>query len=188
LSYQLTGQRRLPHMSHVESGQQIPAKDVTQENIQTTIYVKGFTNPPRRPSTSDTNDLKINGFADYGLSDHTLGHCEEDHLISLELGDDPRDPHNLWPEPYTVSIPDGGAHKRDSVEGYLNGQVCHGKMTLKEAQKEIVDLQGQVLKDAEVESLSDSLFVRSTVISAAHMPSDFYTKVACLYAQPPHGR
>ena len=117
----------------------VAAKDVTQENIQTTICVKGFTNPPRRPPTSYTNDLKIKGFADYGLSDHTLGHYEEDHLISLELGGDPIDPHNLWPEPYAASIPDGGAYKKDSVERYLNGQVCHGKMTLEEAQKDIVE-------------------------------------------------
>jgi len=116
----------------------VPGSDVSQENIKATICMKGFTAPPRRPPSNYTDDLKRKGFTEYGLSDQTLGHYEEDHLISLELGGDPKDPHNLWPEPYTTSIPAGGARKKDTVEKYLNGQVCSGKMTLGEAQTEIV--------------------------------------------------
>jgi hypothetical protein len=57
---------------------------------------------------------------------------EIDHLISLELcGSD--DPRNLWPQPYTSP----GAHEKDVLEGYLNGQVCGGKMTLEAAQRAI---------------------------------------------------
>jgi len=29
---------------------------------------------------------------------------EEDHLISLENGGDPKDPKNLWPEPYNTKV------------------------------------------------------------------------------------
>jgi hypothetical protein len=116
----------------------VAASDVTQDNIKTTICVAGFTAPPRRPPSSYTDPLKVKGFDEYGLSDHNKSDYEEDHLISLELGGDPRDPKNLWPEPYKASIPDGGARYKDKVEKYLNGQICHGKMTLADAQKAIV--------------------------------------------------
>jgi hypothetical protein len=116
----------------------VAASDVTQANIQSTICKAHFTDPPRRPPTSYTNDRKAQGFDDYGLSDRKMGDYEEDHLISLELGGDPRDTRNLWPEPYKASIPNGGARKKDTVEKYLRTEVCHGRMTLAEAQKEIV--------------------------------------------------
>jgi hypothetical protein len=115
------------------------APDVTQENIKTTICVSGFTAPPRRPPSSYTDKLKVTGFDEYGLADHKKGDYEEDHLISLELGGDPKDPHNLWPEPYKASISDGGARYKDKVEKYLNRQICDGTMTLAEAQKAIVE-------------------------------------------------
>jgi hypothetical protein len=117
----------------------VAAPDVTQENIKSTICVANFTKPPRRPPVSYTNILKDQGFTQYNLSDRKKGDYEEDHLISLELGGDPRDPKNLWPEPYKASIVDGGARVKDRVEKYLNGQVCHGRMTLAEAQKAIVE-------------------------------------------------
>jgi hypothetical protein len=113
----------------------VPAADVTQGNIQTTICKSGFTKPPRRPPSSYTDALKVKGFDDYGLADHNKGDYEEDHLISLELGGDPKDPKNLWPEPYKASVPDGGARDKDRVEKYLNKQVCQGHMPLAEAQK-----------------------------------------------------
>jgi hypothetical protein len=117
----------------------VPAPDVTQENIQTTICVAHFTDPPRRPPSSYTDALKVKGFTEYSLADHKKGDYEEDHLISLELGGDPKDPNNLWPEPYKASIPDGGARYKDKVEKYLNKQVCNGNMTLADAQHAIVE-------------------------------------------------
>jgi hypothetical protein len=116
----------------------VAASDVTQDNIKTTICVSGFTAPPRRPPSSYTDTLKVQGFDEYGLSDRTKGDYEEDHLVSLEIGGDPKDPKNLWPEPYNASIPDGGARFKDKVERYLNGQICQGQMTLADAQKAIV--------------------------------------------------
>ncbi len=117
----------------------VAATDVTQENIQTTICVANFTKPPRRPPSTYTDGLKEVGFTQYGLTDQKKSDYEEDHLISLELGGDPRDPKNLWPEAYKASVPDGGARYKDKVEKYLNHQVCHGHMTLTEAQKSIVE-------------------------------------------------
>jgi hypothetical protein len=117
----------------------VAAPDVTQENIKTTICVSGFTSPPRRPPSNYTDALKVRGFDEYSLTDRKKGDYEEDHLISLELGGDPKDPKNLWPEPYNASVPDGGARFKDKVEKYLRRQICQGKMTLAEAQKAIVE-------------------------------------------------
>lgn len=90
-----------------------------------------------------TAAMKREVFAAYGLSGNTDpactrdGHgraCEIDHLISRELGgaDDIR---NLWPQPY------GGepwnAVRKDRLENRLHKEVCAGRITLKQAQKEI---------------------------------------------------
>ena len=60
---------------------------------------------------------------------------EEDHLISLQLGGDPKDPKNLWPEPYAGI----GARKKDVVETALKRLVCSGSLKLSDAQKAILD-------------------------------------------------
>jgi hypothetical protein len=58
---------------------------------------------------------------------------EIDHLISLELGGT-NDQKNLWPQPY---FPKPGAKQKDVVENWLHAQVCHGAMTLEDAQHSI---------------------------------------------------
>ena len=65
---------------------------------------------------------------EYGLSGTTADY-EEDHLISLELGGNPVDARNLWPEsPHSPNPKDG-------FENYLHAMVCSKKMTLVEAQQ-----------------------------------------------------
>lgn len=102
---------------------------VTQDTIATTICVSGWT-VTIRPSASYTTALKIKQMAQFGFTGGTAN-FEEDHLISLELGGNPTDPANLWPESYPT------AHLKDLTENYLKAQVCNGSMTLQEAQKEI---------------------------------------------------
>lgn len=104
--------------------------DVTQDTIQDTICRPGFTKTIR-PPVSYTSSLKREQIKEYGYLDTNMHLYEEDHLISLELGGAPSDPKNLWPEPH------GSPNEKDSVENYLNQQVCEGKMTLEEAQKDI---------------------------------------------------
>jgi hypothetical protein len=114
---------------------------VTQDNIHSTICVSGWTDTIRPPE-SYTNALKKKQIAQYGYADTSLALYEEDHLISLELGGNPTDPKNLWPEPYTVTLADGrstGAHVKDVFETKLKTQVCNGTLTLTEAQAEIGD-------------------------------------------------
>ncbi len=114
---------------------------VTQADIGATVCKSGWT-VTVRPPTSYTNALKKTQISQYGYSDTSLAQYEEDHLISLELGGNPTDPRNLWPEPYTISLPDGrsvGAHVKDAFETKLKNEVCKGTITLAEAQAEIGD-------------------------------------------------
>jgi hypothetical protein len=109
---------------------------VTQASIGTTICVSGWT-ATIRPLSSYTTALKRTQIVAYGYADANLADYEEDHLISLELGGAPRDPANLWPEPYTVSLPDGtpvGARVKDRLENTLKRLVCARSMTLAKAQ------------------------------------------------------
>jgi hypothetical protein len=59
---------------------------------------------------------------------------EEDHLISLEIGGDPRSPDNLWPEPW---FGNWNAHMKDVLENKLHRMVCDGQIPLRAAQKAI---------------------------------------------------
>lgn len=81
-----------------------------------------------RPLAAYTNKLKQQQILEYGYKDKTPQHYEEDHLISLELGGDPKDPKNLWPEAPPSPNP------KDKVEDWLHKQVCSGAMTVEEAQ------------------------------------------------------
>jgi hypothetical protein len=100
--------------------------DVTQVNIKQTICVPGWTRTVR-PPVDYTNALKVKQMRAY----HEAGSpsdYQEDHLISLELGGNPTDPRNLWPEPYPR------AANFDQIENELNAKVCSGALTLAEAQ------------------------------------------------------
>lgn len=101
--------------------------DVTQATIRTTICVQGWTRTVR-PPTDYTNALKVKQLRAYRLRGPPSAY-QEDHLISLELGGDPTDPRNLWPEPYPR------AAKVDAIENDLNAQVCSGALTLAQAQE-----------------------------------------------------
>jgi hypothetical protein len=103
---------------------------VKQSNIHTTICKSGYTDTVR-PSAKYTNKLKKQQIIQYGYADKNPQDYEEDHLVSLELGGDPKDPRNLWPESPRNPNP------KDRVENALHRAVCDGKMKLAEAQQEI---------------------------------------------------
>jgi hypothetical protein len=107
--------------------------DVTQANIKSTICKPNWTKTVR-PSNGYFRDLKIHQLEEYGLADKALGHYEEDHLISLQLGGHPRNPKNLWPQPYNVKW---GARIKDVIESELKRRVCKGEITLPAAQAAI---------------------------------------------------
>ena len=107
--------------------------DVTQANIRSTICRHGWTSTIR-PPTSYTNDLKRRQMRQYGETG-SLSDYQEDHFISLELGGDPTDPRNLWPEPYPR------ASQMDQIENDLNDQVCNGQLSLAEAQQKEAEIK-----------------------------------------------
>jgi len=118
--------------------------EVTQANIIQTICVRGWTATIRPPS-SYTDTLKRQQLKAVRFTDKNPAHYEEDHFISLELGGNPRDAKNLWPEmwgtpgtpltsrgPFPPSLV--GAKAKDQTENTLNTAVCNSTMTLQEAQ------------------------------------------------------
>jgi hypothetical protein len=113
--------------------------NITQDNIRQTICNPRWSTKSVRPAASYTTHLKVEQIREYAYSDSSLKDYEEDHFIPLELGGNPTDPKNLWPEPFETSIPDGGAHAKDQVENYLHVEVCAGSLTLEQAQKEITE-------------------------------------------------
>jgi len=111
--------------------------DVTQATLAETICNPNFRTGPLRPPTSVTTPLKTSQMVEYGdtvsdpgkacmLRSNNKGCYEEDHLISLENGGHPRDPRNLWPEPYNTTINGTviGARQTDVVEGYIRNAIC----------------------------------------------------------------
>jgi hypothetical protein len=109
--------------------------DVTQATISITICVSGYA-AQIRPAATYTNSLKVDHMRAYGLADQAPGDFEEDHLIALELGGHPRDPHNLWPERLAGGI---GALEKDRLENWAHDQVCAGRMQLAQAQQWMAD-------------------------------------------------
>jgi hypothetical protein len=104
---------------------------VTQENIAATICVKGWTRTVRPPAHY-TNRLKKEQIREYGYEDRNPKDYEEDHLIPLDLGGNPADPRNLWPEPRNS---EWGADRKDELEFAMYRAVCHGDITLEEGRR-----------------------------------------------------
>ena len=136
-------------------------KNVTQANIATTVCKSGWT-ATIRPTVTYTNNLKDTQlkttYASYTKIWGTSASAyEEDHLISLQLGGNPSDPKNLWPQPYA----DNGARKKDVVETALKRLVCSNSITLKDAQKAILNWPVAYKKyvtsaDAKVKNTEDN--------------------------------
>lgn len=105
--------------------------ELTQKNICTTKWGKD--------ARAVTEGMKMQAFAEYGLSGNTDKFCkpkgcEIDHLISRELGG-ADDVKNLWPQSYSG---EWNAHMKDRVENRLHKEVCDGNLSLNDARKQIV--------------------------------------------------
>jgi hypothetical protein len=93
------------------------------------ICISGYASSVRNVPDSEKNQV----YAEYGITSHTSGEYEVDHLVSLELGGS-NEIANLWPE---LANPTPGFHQKDQVENYLHDQVCSGSISLSDAQVEI---------------------------------------------------
>jgi hypothetical protein len=124
---------------------------ITQQNIGDNICNPHWSTKLIRPPSGYTSKLKRKQLREYGDTVHqtraelinpdtgrvdrtrcvahsdNMACYEEDHLISLENGGDPRDPHNLWPESYNTRVGGVimGARQKDVVEGYIHDEICY---------------------------------------------------------------
>ncbi len=101
--------------------------DATKEKI----CVPGYSSQVRNVPDSVKNEV----YAEYGITQHSPGQYEVDHLISLELGGS-NEIANLWPQP---AEPRPGFHEKDKVENYMHEQVCSGALSLQQAQTDIAN-------------------------------------------------
>lgn len=104
--------------------------EVTQANIHSTVCVKGWTKTVRPPKFY-TNKLKREQIRQYGYANTNPRDYEEDHLIPLSVGGNPTDPRNLWPQPRNS---EWSADRKDELEFAVYMGVCHGEVSLAEAQ------------------------------------------------------
>ena len=106
---------------------------VTQANIASTICVIGYTNTVRPPVSYTTPLKRQQLVAGYNLGGNLSTKAyEEDHLIPLEIGGNPTDVRNLWPEPRNITW---GASKKDQLENRLHLLLCSHQITLRAAQE-----------------------------------------------------
>ena len=107
--------------------------EVTQANIDQTVCVRGYTKTIRPPANY-TNRLKKEQIAQYGYGDRNPKDYEEDHLIPLEIGGNPTDTRNLWPQPRNSGY---SAAMKDELENRMHELVCARQVPLAQAQQEI---------------------------------------------------
>jgi hypothetical protein len=103
---------------------------VTQETVETTICVPGWTRGAR-PSSSYTRRVKIALTRELAIPQEMLGDFELDHRIPLSLGGAPYEPSNLELQPWDE------AHEKDRKEACLARALCAGQLALDEARRRI---------------------------------------------------
>src|ERR1019366_7205190 len=100
---------------------------VTFHVTVTTICRPGYSTSVRDVPESEKNQV----YAEYGITHHTTGQYEIDHLISLELGGS-NAIGNLWPE--LNDDAHGELNSKDILENRLHALLCKGKVSLRSAQ------------------------------------------------------
>ena len=105
---------------------------VTQSTVRTTICQPGHTakvRPPRKFTDAIKRRL-VNGHPGFS-QDYEL-----DHLIPLGLGGHPTSANNLWVQAWQE------AASKDRDEFRLHREVCAGRMTLEQAQHDMLATWG----------------------------------------------
>ena len=112
----------------------VPDQKLTPGVVLTTDKTKvcrpGYSASVRKVSGA----TKTAAYAEYGVKTHKSYQYEVDHLLPLELGGS-NDLANLWPEPADRPY---GANSKDLLENEMHKQVCAGKVTLADAQQQIL--------------------------------------------------
>jgi hypothetical protein len=103
--------------------------DVTQDNLQQTVCVVGWTDSIR-PSKSYIQNLRRQQMREFGQSGKRAEY-HEDHIVPLCAGGHPDDPRNLWPQPLRSQWSD---NDKNQLERSVCRQLCRGDITLENAQ------------------------------------------------------
>lgn len=77
--------------------------------------------------------VKNGVYAAYGISSHSPGRYEVDHLVPLEAGGS-NSTANLFPQ---RASPHPGFHEKDQLENAVHARVCDGRLHLGDAQRRI---------------------------------------------------
>jgi hypothetical protein len=120
-----TGHFRYSHDEQLNDLRVTPG--VTFHVTVATICRSGYSTSVRNVPQSEKNQV----YAEYGITRHTTGQYEIDHLISLELGGS-NAIGNLWPE--LNDHPHGYLNSKDILENRLHALLCTGKVSLRSAQ------------------------------------------------------
>lgn len=116
--------------------------DVTQDTINKTICVSGWTKTVR-PPVSYTNKVKRALMDKAGIAWSHASEIELDHHVPIEVGGSPTDPQNLWLQTWAEKSPwpgvESGAHLKDAIETHAKRLVCAGQLPLADAQRCIYD-------------------------------------------------
>jgi hypothetical protein len=101
--------------------------DVTPENIDETICVKGYSSSIRPPQVY-TDRVKRHLMREAGLPLDTIGDYILDHRINIAIGGSPTSLHNLQLEDRFESF------EKDRAENRAHSLVCTHRLSLREAQ------------------------------------------------------
>lgn len=117
----------------------VPDPKVTQDNIDKTICVPGYSKKVR-PPVRVTSKIKKTVMRLYGYAGMDPRDFELDHLESIELAGCVDCQKNLWPQKWRTKghklAKEGeGAEDKDKIENELHRLVCAHQMGLEEAQK-----------------------------------------------------
>jgi len=103
--------------------------EVTQENIDQTVCVPGWTAELRETHPYRRN-LKRDQMEQLGQPGAASDY-REDHIVPLCAGGHPSDPRNLWPQPLRGQWDDNG---KNQLERSVCRLLCQGAITLEAAQ------------------------------------------------------
>jgi hypothetical protein len=104
---------------------------ITQQNIQQTVCIIGYTKTIRPPA-SYTNNIKRQQLDTYYKGQGEMNSVEEDHLVPLIAGGHPTAIENLWPQSYSSEY---DATYKDNCEVATGKAICNGSVKLLEAQQ-----------------------------------------------------
>ena len=102
--------------------------NVTPENIDLTICVKGFSHSIR-PPWQFTNSIKHRLLDEAGIPSEAIHEYVLDHVINIAIGGAPDDPRNLRLQPREESL------QKDRAENRAHDLVCTHRLGLREAQR-----------------------------------------------------